>query len=217
MNLVLMGPPGSGKGTQCSRLAAELGIAHISTGDILRQAVKGNTPLGKEASVYIQAGKLVPDETMIRIVEERVQQKDCEKGFLLDGFPRTIPQAEMLDATGPQIDCVIALLVDAEECVRRVANRKTCSQCGLTYNPVTHPPRKNGKCDVCGSDLILRVDDQPETMRERLKVYSQMTEPLVRYYQKSERLAVADGMSQPENILKNLKNLIYSRLPVRGS
>jgi adenylate kinase len=219
VNLAILGPPGSGKGTQSLRLAKKLGIVHISTGDILRGAVRKKTPLGMEANDYLRSGQLVPDEIMIDIVKERIHQKDCSKGFLLDGFPRTIPQAKMLDEVGsfggsrrPFLDFVISLELSERECVRRIANRRTCSQCGLTYNPLIHPPKRAGKCDRDGAKLILRDDDRPATVKERLKVYHRSTQPLVDYYRSSNRLFSADAASAPAEVSKRLSGLFRDAL-----
>ena len=210
--LILLGPPGSGKGTQSAFLALELRVVHISTGEILREAVRRDFPLGREASTYIRSGKLVPDEIVMKIVEERLQEKDCGLGFLLDGYPRTIPQAKMLDARGPKIETVISLKITEEECVRRLANRKSCSRCGLTYNPATHPPKKENVCDQCGSQLSLREDDRPETVKERFKVYTRQTEPLIAYYQRSQRLSEVDGSLPPKKVLENVKNMLEYKI-----
>ena len=214
MNLAILGPPGSGKGTQSPQFAKKLGIVHISTGDILRAAVRKKTPLGTEANDYLRSGQLVPDELMIGIVKERISRKDCSKGFLLDGFPRTIPQAKMLDALGRGktgglfLDFVVSLEIDEKECVRRIANRRTCPQCGLTYNPSTNPPKKAGKCDRDGSSLILREDDRPETVRERLKVYRRLTQPLIDYYKKTDRLFSVEASSSPDEVFKRLSEIL---------
>lgn len=210
MNLVLLGPPGSGKGTQGSRLAKELGIPQISTGDILREAVKNKTALGQQAQGYMKSGQLVPDEVIIGIAEERLKHADCAKGYILDGFPRTTPQAEKLDQFS-RIHWVLSLGVTEEECVRRLAGRLTCPNCKLTYNPSTNPPKQAGVCDACATKLILREDDKPETVKQRLKVYNQQTEPLIKFYQASGRLLALDGSKDPENVFKTLKNLLQSK------
>ncbi len=211
MNLVLLGPPGSGKGTQGSRLVKELGIPQISTGDMLREAVKHKTPLGKKAEGYMKAGQLLPDDLIVGIVEERLQQDDCRKGYILDGFPRTVPQGEKLDEFS-RVLAVISLGVTEEECVKRLAGRLTCPNCKLTFNPATNPPKKSDACDACGTKLILRDDDKPETVKNRLKVYNQQTEPLINFYKKSGRLVAVDGSKDPENVFKSLKNLLQSRI-----
>ena len=204
MKLSILGPPGSGKGTQSLRLADRLGIVHISTGDILRTAVKDKTPLGVKAHAFINSGNLVPDEIMVGMVKERLSEKDCASGFILDGFPRTIPQAEMLAAI-VSLDLVIFFDVSEEECVRRLTNRRICPKCGLIYNPVTHPPLRQGKCDKCKGDISAREDDNPKTVRERLKVYTQLTEPLVKFYKKDGRLLPIDAGAPPDQVFKNLE------------
>ncbi len=211
MNLVLLGAPGSGKGTQSSRLAKEFGIPQISTGDILREAVKNKTPLGQKAEEFMKSGRLVPDEVIIDIVQERLKQMDCVKGYILDGFPRTIPQAEKLDQLS-MIQRALSLDVSEEECVTRLSGRLTCPQCKLTFNPSTNPPKKADSCDACGTKLILRDDDKPETVKKRLKVYNQQTEPLINFYKRSGRLLAVDGSKDPENVFKTLKNLLQSKI-----
>lgn len=215
MNLAILGPPGSGKGTQASRVSKKLGVVHISTGEILREAVRKNSALGNQAKKYLDAGQLVPDGIMMEIVKARVNQPDCADGFILDGFPRTIPQAKMLDQLGlPSrtanffLDRTISLEISEEECVRRLADRRNCPQCGLTYNPATHPPKKKEQCDRCGAALVLRGDDQPATVRERLKVYHQLTEPLIDYYKQSQRLIAVNATSTPEIVFQNLINML---------
>ncbi len=209
MKLAILGPPGSGKGTQSTRLADRLGIVHISTGDILRSAVKDKTPLGKKAHEYLTSGALVPDELMVGIVKERISRKDCNKGFILDGFPRTIPQAEMLDKI-IFLDGVIFFQVPEEECVRRLTNRRICSKCGLNYNPATHPPILEGKCDHCHGPLTVREDDKPETVRERLRVYHRQTEPLIKYYKKDGRLITVDASKEPDPVFEELLRLVQA-------
>jgi len=194
------------------RLADRLGIEHISTGDILRTAVKDKTPLGKKAHEFINSGNLVPDDIMIGIVQERLTEKDCAAGFILDGFPRTIPQAEMLDDI-VLLDSVIFFDVSEEECVRRLTTRKICSKCGLIYNPATHPPLREGKCDKCGGDITSRADDLPETVRERLKVYTKSTEPLVKFYKKDGRLLPIDAGVKPDEVFENLVLLVKRQDP----
>lgn len=225
MNVALLGPPGSGKGTQAVRLSRKLGIVHISTGEFLRTAVRDQSPLGIKAEEFMKKGQLVPDDVMIGIVKERISRGDCSAGFLLDGFPRTIPQARMLDDSaagqGPDkaserasLDLVISLELAEETCVRRLADRRTCPKDGLSFNPVTNPPAKSGKCDRCGTDLILREDDKPETVRERLKIYNEITQPLVDYYQTTHRLAHVDSSPSPDVVFKNLVELVQSEIPL---
>lgn len=214
MNLVLLGPPGSGKGTQAARLSKEVGLAHISTGDILREAVRQGTALGVQANNYMKSGQLVPDEVIIGIVQERLKQPDCAKGFLLDGFPRTIPQAEKLDQI-TQLDGVVSLDVSDEDCVQRLSGRRSCPGCGMSFHILYNQPKTAERCDRCGAALIQREDDKPETVLKRLQVYARQTEPLIQYYDRSGRLLRVDGSAAPENVYKELKNMIQSRISAR--
>ena len=182
MNLILLGAPGAGKGTQAEILCKKLGIPSISTGNILRAAIKDGTPTGIQAKSYIDAGKLVPDEVIIGIVNERLSQDDCAKGYILDGVPRTIAQAEALEKAGIQFDAVVSIEISEDEILRRMSGRRVCEACGSSYNVEALPPRVEGICDNCGGKLIQRKDDTPETVRERLKVYHTETEPLVGFY-----------------------------------
>ncbi len=182
MKLILLGAPGAGKGTQAEILCKKLGIPSISTGNILRAAIKDGTPTGIQAKSYIDAGKLVPDEVIIGIVNERLSQDDCAKGYILDGVPRTIAQAEALEKAGIQFDAVVSIEISEDEILRRMSGRRVCEACGSSYNVEAVPPRVGGICDNCGGKLIQRKDDTPETVRERLKVYHTETEPLVGFY-----------------------------------
>ncbi len=182
MKLILLGAPGAGKGTQAEILCKKLGIPTISTGNILRAAIKDATPTGMQAKSYIDAGKLVPDEVIIGIVHERLAQDDCKGGYILDGVPRTIAQAEALEKAGIVFDCVVSIEIGEEEILRRMSGRRVCEACGSSYNVEAIPPRVEGICDNCGGKLIQRKDDTPETVRERLKVYHTETEPLVDFY-----------------------------------
>lgn len=182
MKLILLGAPGAGKGTQAEILCKRLGIPTISTGNILRAAMKEGTPTGLKAKSYIDAGALVPDEVIIGIVNERLAQPDCRNGYILDGVPRTIAQAKALEKAGIQFDAVVSLEISEEEILRRMSGRRVCEACGSSYNVVAIPPRVEGICDNCGGKLIQRKDDTPETVRERLKVYHNETEPLVDFY-----------------------------------
>ena len=182
MKLILLGAPGAGKGTQAEILCKKLGIPSISTGNILRAAIKDGTPTGIQAKSYIDAGKLVPDEVIIGIVNERLSQDDCAKGYILDGVPRTIAQAEALEKAGIQFDAVVSIEISEDEILRRMSGRRVCEACGSSYNVEAVPPRVEGICDNCGGKLIQRKDDTPETVRERLKVYHTETEPLVDFY-----------------------------------
>ena len=182
MKLILLGAPGAGKGTQAEILCKKLGIPSISTGNILRAAIKDGTPTGIQAKSYIDAGKLVPDEVIIGIVNERLSQDDCAKGYILDGVPRTIAQAEALEKAGVKFDAVVSIEISEDEILRRMSGRRVCEACGSSYNVEAVPPRVEGVCDNCGGKLIQRKDDTPETVRERLKVYHTETEPLVGFY-----------------------------------
>ena len=182
MKLILLGAPGAGKGTQAEILCKKLGIPSISTGNILRAAIKDGTPTGVQAKSYIDAGKLVPDEVIIGIVNERLSRDDCAKGYILDGVPRTIAQAEALEKAGIKFDAVISIEISEDEILRRMSGRRVCEACGSSYNVEAVPPRVEGVCDNCGGKLIQRKDDTPETVRERLKVYHTETEPLVGFY-----------------------------------
>ncbi len=182
MKLILLGAPGAGKGTQAEILCKKLSIPTISTGNILRAAIKEGTPTGLKAKSFIDAGALVPDEVIIGIVDERLSQPDCQKGYILDGVPRTIAQAEALEKAGIGFDAVVSIEISEEEILRRMNGRRVCEACGSSYNVVSIPPRVEGICDNCGGKLIQRKDDTPETVRERLKVYHTETEPLVDFY-----------------------------------
>ena len=182
MKLILLGAPGAGKGTQAEILCKKLGIPTISTGNILRAAIKDGTPTGLKAKSYIDAGALVPDEVIIGIVDERLAQDDCKNGYILDGVPRTIAQAEALEKAGITFDAVVSIEISEEEILRRMSGRRVCGACGASYNVDFVPPRVEGICDSCGGKLIQRKDDTPETVRERLKVYHTETEPLVDFY-----------------------------------
>ena len=182
MKIILLGAPGAGKGTQAEIISAKLGIPTISTGNILRAAVKAGTPIGLEAKRYMDAGKLVPDEVIIGIIQERLAQADCAGGFILDGVPRTIAQAEALDAHGIRFDAVLSLEIADEVIAARLTGRRTCHACGATYHVVTAPPKAEGVCDKCGGALEQRKDDMPETVQHRLQVYHTETEPLKDFY-----------------------------------
>lgn len=182
MKLILLGAPGAGKGTQADILSKRLGIPTISTGDILRAAVKEGTPIGLKAKGYMNSGKLVPDEIIVGIVEERLQKPDCEKGYILDGVPRTIAQAVFLEKANIHFDAAVSIEVSDEEIERRMTGRRTCSQCSATYHVESNPPKTEGKCDKCGGELILRADDSVETVKHRLEVYHKETEPLKDFY-----------------------------------
>jgi len=186
MRLILLGGPGAGKGTQANNIKDKFGIPQISTGDMLRAAVKAGTELGKEAKGYMDAGKLVPDEVIIGLVKERIKESDCEKGFLFDGFPRTIPQADAMKEAGVPIDAVVDIDVPDEEIIRRMSGRRVHLASGRTYHVIFNPPKAEGKDDQTGEPLIQRDDDKEETVRKRLEVYHDQTEPLIDYYKKWE-------------------------------
>jgi len=208
VRLIFVGPPAAGKGTQARRLAAEYSIPHISTGDILRAAVKAGTYLGREARRYMDRGKLVPDDVMIGIIRERLQREDCRRGFILDGFPRTLPQAEeltqLLDAMHKPVDFVVNMEVPVEEVLRRMSGRLTCQNCGTMFNLILNPPKVVGRCDCCGGSLIQRADDRVETVHERLVIYRQITTPLIQYYHDRGLLRTVDGTGTIDNIAKRI-------------
>jgi len=204
MNLVLLGPPGAGKGTQAKRLAARFGIPQVSTGDILRKAVKDGTELGKQAGPIMAAGKLVPDDLVVGIVRERLLQPDAGAGFILDGFPRTIPQAEKLEQAlasfKKKLEAVISLEVPIETLVERISGRRSCPRDGSVYHIVQNPPRREGFCDLCGASLVQREDDKPEAVRTRMEAYAADTAPLKDFYARRGLLQVVDGVGAPEAI-----------------
>lgn len=204
MNLVLMGPPGAGKGTQGEILSKRLGIDTISTGVMLRTAIKEQTEVGKIAEQYINDGKLVPDDVIVSIVKERLSKPDCANGFILDGFPRTTAQAEALTESGVKIDKVLSLEVEDDVIIERLSSRRECSKCGAPYNVISNKPKTEGKCDKCGGDLIQRADDNPETIKNRLDIYHEQTEPIKEYYEKMELLVTAQGEDKLEDTTKNV-------------
>ena len=204
MNLVLMGPPGAGKGTQGEILSKRLGIDTISTGVMLRTAIKEQTDVGKMAEKYINDGKLVPDDVIVKIVKERLEKPDCAKGFILDGFPRTTAQAEALTESGVKIDKVLSLEVEDEKIVERLSSRRECRECGAPYNVISNKPQTEGKCDKCGGDLIQRADDNPDTIKNRLNVYHEQTEPIKAYYEKQGLLVTAKGEEELSDTTKNV-------------
>lgn len=208
MNLVLMGPPGAGKGTQGELLAKKLGVDTISTGVMLRTAIKEQTEIGKQVEALINDGKLVPDDIMVELVKERLSKPDCEKGFILDGFPRTTAQAEALTASGVKIDKVLSLEVDDEVIVARLSSRRECSKCGAPYNVISNKPQKEGVCDKCGGDLIQRADDNPDTIQNRLNVYHTQTEPIKSYYEKLGLLVTAQGEEELADTTRNVDNAL---------
>lgn len=196
MNLILLGAPGAGKGTQAELLTEKLAIPAISTGNMLREAMKNGTEVGKKAKYYMDNGLLVPDDVILDIVAERVAQPDCKGGFILDGVPRTLPQAEALERKGVRIDHVVSIEIDDSVIEGRMTGRRVCSKCGASYHVVANPPKKEGCCDLCGSELVTRKDDAPETVRRRLEVYHQQTEVLKDFYRNLGKLRLIDG-NQP--------------------
>ena len=203
-----MGPPGAGKGTQARMLSKKFAIPHISTGNMLREAVKKETPMGIMARTYMDQGALVPDEVVIGIVEERIGQEDCQDGYILDGFPRTLAQAEALEARLTEgnntIEHVLNIEVDNEELIKRIAGRRTCRQCGWMCHVVFEPPKVEGICDRCGGELYQRPDDKETTVRARLKVYNEQTAPLIRYFSRKELLRSISGQGSIEEIFRRI-------------
>ena len=213
MKIVMLGAPGAGKGTYASRLNASLGIPHISTGDMVRDEIKAQTELGKKIKQYSDRGELVPDEIIIRLLADRIKKADCKKGYILDGFPRTINQAEALGKIS-KVDVVVNLNVPDEIIVTRLSNRVTCRKCGAIYNLLTLKPKKEGVCDSCGGELFQRRDDQPEVIQERLNVYREKTEPLIQYYRKKgvlKDVSCDDLMTPPEVIVEKILKLLNKK------
>ena len=212
MKIIMLGAPGAGKGTQAKQIAEEYGIPHISTGDIFRANIKEGTELGKKAQEYMDQGLLVPDELTVRLLLDRVAQDDCKNGYVLDGFPRTIPQAEVLDEKlselGEKVDYAINVDVPDENIVNRMSGRRACLSCGATYHIVSIPPKKEGICDVCGSELVLRDDDRPETVQNRLKVYHEQTQPLIDFYEKKGVLRSVDGTLPMEEVFTAITKIL---------
>lgn len=202
MNIILLGAPGAGKGTQAAIICDQLKIPTISTGNIIRAALKSGTEMGLRAKSFMDEGKLVPDEVVIGIIQERLKESDCQNGFILDGFPRTIPQAEALDRMGVQIDKVVDIDVPDEEIVQRLSGRRVCESCGATYHVTVNPSKTEGKCDACAGALIQRMDDHPDTIKERLQVYHDQTEPLKGYYEKQGKLSVVTGTGDIKEITR---------------
>ncbi len=212
MRLIMLGAPGAGKGTQAKKIADRYRIPHISTGDIFRANIKNGTELGKKAKAYMDQGALVPDELVVDLVADRVKQPDCENGYVLDGFPRTIPQAENLDevlaSMGQRIDYAINVEVPDDHIVRRMSGRRACVSCGATYHIVHAPAAKEGICDRCGEALILRDDDKPETVSKRLAVYHEQTQPLMEYYSRKGCLAEVDGTEDMEDVFADICRIL---------
>jgi len=199
MRIILMGPPGAGKGTQAARLADKLGVPHVSTGDILRHHVNRGTQLGKKAHEYMAAGKLVPDDLVIEMVRRRLKEKDAVPGFILDGFPRTLPQATALDGFAP-VDVVVNLYLDPEDLVKRSTGRLVCPKDDTVYHILTNPPRTKGRCDKCGSTLVVREDDREEVVRTRIRTYDERTDPLAQYYKEKGLLRDVYGSGHIEEV-----------------
>ena len=199
MNLILLGAPGAGKGTQAELLVEKLGIPSISTGNMLREAMKNGTELGKKAKRYMDEGSLVPDDLVLGIVAERVSQSDCANGFILDGVPRTLAQAEALDAKGVHIDHVVSIEVDDNVIEGRMTGRRVCGKCGASYHIEANPPKSEGVCELCDGELVVRKDDAPETVRKRLEIYHASTEVLKNYYDKQGKLRLVEGNQPIEN------------------
>ena len=210
--IILLGAPGSGKGTQAKKLTESLSIPQISTGDMLREAVRNDTEMGRQAKAFMDQGGLVPDEVVIGIVKERLQAKDCEKGFILDGFPRTIPQAQALDRVvkelGKEIGSVLSLEVDEEEIMERLSGRRSCAGCGAMYHVRFNPPKEEGRCDKCVGTLLQRDDDKEETIRTRLVNYKKSTEPLIEYYRGSGKVHAVKASGNIDTIFANISRLL---------
>lgn len=212
MRIILMGPPGAGKGTQADFIKAEFAIPHISTGDMFRKAVKEKTPLGLEAKRYMDAGQLVPDNVTVGIVKERLSEADCAKGFLLDGFPRTIPQAQALDKTlremGIELDAILNVMVNREALIDRLTGRRVCKGCGATYHVQFNPSKNGDKCEACGNELYQRSDDMPQTVTNRLDVYEKQTAPLIEYYRHKGILKDINGDQAVEKVTQSILNAL---------
>ena len=212
MNLILLGAPGAGKGTQAELLVSKLSIPAISTGNMLREAIANGTDLGKKANQYMDEGNLVPDELILGIVADRVTQADCANGFILDGVPRTLAQAEALEAKGVRIDHVVSIEVDDSEIEGRMTGRRVCGKCGASYHIVANPPKMENVCDSCGSELVIRKDDAPETVRKRLQVYHATTEVLKDFYAKLGRLRLVNGSQSIEGANEDILKAIGAKV-----
>lgn len=212
MRILLMGPPGAGKGTQAEALAEKLGVPHIATGDIFRSQIAAGTPLGKKAKEYTDSGRLVPDEVTIGMVRERLKEPDCQKGFILDGFPRTVAQAKALDEilaqAGQKLDAAIDIRVPDQKIIERLTGRRVCRQCGATYHLVFNPPQRPGVCDACGGELYQRSDDNEATVKNRLEVYQRQTAPLIDYYQAKGLLRPVNGDAPIDAVLSAIGQIL---------
>ena len=202
MKLVLLGAPGAGKGTQAEIISEKYGIPTISTGNIIRAALKNGTEMGLKAKAYIDSGRLVPDDVVIGIIKERLAQSDCQNGFILDGFPRTIPQAEALDNMNIAVDAAISIEVADREIVKRMSGRRVCEKCGASYHTEFKKPKSEGVCDACGGALVIRKDDEPDTVLDRLDIYHKQTEPLKSYYKTADKLITVEGQDKVEDTTK---------------
>ena len=215
MKIIMLGAPGAGKGSQASRIATEYQLPHISTGDIFRANLKEETELGKKAKSFMDKGELVPDDITIAMLLERIHKEDCKNGYILDGFPRTIPQAEALKEAlakkNEKIDLALDVEATDELIIKRMAGRRTCPTCGAIYHIVTLPPKEEGKCDRCRADLIQRKDDNEETVKNRLKIYHEITEPLISYYKKEGILEEIDGAEDLDKVFEKVKTIIRQR------
>ncbi len=212
MKIVMLGAPGAGKGTQAQMIAEKYGLPHVSTGDIFRANIKNGTELGKEAKTYMDKGLLVPDELTVKILMDRVAKEDCKNGYVLDGFPRNIPQAEVLDKAltelGDKIDYAIDVEVPDENIIKRMSGRRACTSCGATYHVEYVPPKKAGICDNCGEPLVLRDDDKEETVKNRLNVYHEQTQPLIEYYTKKNVLKTVDGTRDMQKVFEDITKIL---------
>lgn len=215
MRFVLLGPPGAGKGTQAKIMEKEGGMVHISTGDLFRANIKQETELGKQVKVYLDSGRYVPDSLTIALVWDRLDQEDCQAGYILDGFPRTIAQAEALDAglaeRGLALDGAIAFSVPKEVLVPRLAGRRVCPDCGASYHIKDHPPKETGRCDLCGGTLVQRKDDEEATIAHRIEVYDQATAPLLAYYEKQGKLIKIDGNQSMERVAEDVRQVLKKK------
>ncbi len=212
MKLIMLGAPGAGKGTQAKKIAEKYHIPHISTGDIFRANIKGGTELGMKAKTFMDQGMLVPDEITIGMLMDRIKEADCADGYVLDGFPRTIPQAESLTKAladmGEAIDYAVNVEVADDNIINRMSGRRACLNCGATYHVAFNPPKKEGACDTCGQNLVLRDDDKPETVQKRLEIYHQQTQPLIDYYKKAGVLAEVDGTQNMEDVFQSIVKVL---------
>ena len=212
MKIIMLGAPGAGKGTQAKMIAEKYSIPHVSTGDIFRANIKNGTELGKEAKSYMDKGQLVPDELTVKILLDRVAQDDCKNGYVLDGFPRTIPQAKVLEdalnKSGEKIDYAINVEVPDENIIKRMSGRRACLNCGATYHIVNIPPKKEGICDACGKELVLRDDDKEETVKNRLSVYHDQTQPLIDFYTERNILKNVDGTVDMKDVFKAITDIL---------